>query len=112
MKTLDLFIAECAKPSHCSKREMHDALTPILDVVARGRMEAVELRRRINGVMLDDHGHAIDGKLERYRQAVGALDADLAALETLAFSVAGHFTTIERYAREDKDELPALAGVK
>lgn len=112
MKTLDLFIAECEKPSHCSKRAMHDALAPIMDVVARGQMQAVELRRRINGVLLDDHDHRLDGKMERFRQAVGALDLDLAALETLALKVAGHFTTIDRYIGEDKDELPALAGVK
>lgn len=101
--------AEHESPTHCSKRHAHDQLQPLLCFAACAQKQLAEYRDLLLQAELADHDRALDGKLERLHQTLGAIDLDLPKLLEAGRRIAKSFTQLDRYFAETNADLARVA---
>jgi len=92
--------AEAKKPTHCCKREAHDALQPLMAFVARTQQQVAKNRELLVVAETSDTGHDIGGDVERMHQTNGALERDAAKAMEAMRRLVQSYAQAERYYEE------------
>ncbi len=101
---------EHRKPTHASKRDVHDVLGPISDVAGRSRMQSVKLRAMLIQAELAAHDHALDPKIEHLMQTLGAIDREATAVELAGRNLAQAWAQWDRYMAAAERDISAILG--
>lgn len=104
---LDAFFDEHDKPSHASKRHVHDKLGAILALAVPVRMQLVKYKGLLEQAEMASHDHSMDGTLEHIRQTIDAADRELGKVVDHGRNLALAFTQLERYMADQRKFLEA-----
>jgi hypothetical protein len=98
-------------PTHTCKRDIHDALAPMVRLAASIQKQVLEYRTLVTEATLDaEHDDAtMGGTLEHMHQTFGALEQHAAALTAAARGIALAAEQLDRYMRERQAEVSKVA---
>lgn len=93
-------------PTHASKRDVHDALSPMVRLAAKAQQQVIEYRVLITeAAVAADHDPAYSGKLESMHQAFAAIERQSAALSAAARELAQSMEQLDRIMGESKTDI-------
>lgn len=103
---IQAFFDEHEAPRHASKAVVHASLQPVAKTVADVQKQMIEYHALLSDIELaDDNDHALDPKLEHFRQTLGAVDREVAILAASARNVARAFVQLDRYMATAKTDV-------
>jgi hypothetical protein len=106
-ETLQQLFDEHDAPTHACKRDIHDALAPMVRLAASVQKQVLEYRTLVTEATLSasHEDAAMGGTLEHMHQTFGALETHAAALTTAARGIAQAAEQLDRYMAERRSEL-------
>lgn len=88
--------SESESPSYISKRDIHDGMTPIMEIASKVQSQISIYRQLLIAADLSDHDHSVDGKLEQVYQTLGALDSSVVSFLKIGRQLAKAATQLDR----------------
>lgn len=104
------FFDEHREPSHASKDDVHGQLAALLAVGARVQKQLIEYHAALDAAELSDPDPAFAGKIEMFRQTLGAADREAKAFVDAGRQLAKAFSQLDRYVVDAKADIARVRG--
>jgi seryl-tRNA synthetase len=107
-ETMKALFDEHRAPQFASKRDVHDALKPILGLAAKVNKQLAVYREHHLSAKLDEHDHSFDGQQEYIAQAITAAERATSTMIAAGEQLADVMTDLERKMLEKERDILAL----
>lgn len=87
-------------PSHATKQDVHDQLSPVLRVGALVQKQMIEYRSRLTAAELSPDGAGLEGTAEHIHQTFAAVEREASAFVSAGRQLAKAMTQLDRYLTE------------
>lgn len=102
---------EHERPTHASKKAVHEQLGAILRLAGLAQQQVIVYRSLIAQAEVAPHDHALDSKMEMMHQTFGAYEREAAILATCARNLAQVATQLDRYVTEWRSDIAAYEAL-